>query len=239
MGIVAKSSGQDFENELLPAGTHTAVCYAMIDLGTQDTEFNGVKSKKRQVRIVWELTDERKVFDEARGEEPLSAGKNFTLSMHEKAGLRKFIENWRGTKYSDSEAEAVEITVLLGVPCLLSIAHGKNETTGKEYAQINSASKLIKGMAKPAQHNPSYFFSLDDYDQYRFDKLPRQRILIQPFLFFFCGNPGGFSFLAESEYLIKSFLVGMVFYRKCFKFNFQLINLSLHAGDNRQLIFYG
>ena len=173
MGIVAKSNGQDFENELLPAGSHVAMCYAMIDLGTQETEFGGVKSKKRIVRVVWELSDEKKVFDEARGEEPLSAGKNFTLSMHEKATLRKFIENWRGKKYSEKEAEAVDITVLLGVPCMLSISHGVNETSGKEYAQINSASLLPKSMPKPKLHNKSYFFSLDEFEQTRYDALPK------------------------------------------------------------------
>lgn len=173
MGIIAKSNGQDFENELLPAGSHVALCYAMVDLGTQETEFSGEKSKKRQVRVVWELSDEKKVFDEARGEEPLSAGKNFTLSMHEKAGLRKFMENWRGLKYTEQQAEAVDITTMLGKACLLSISHGTNEKSGKEYAQINSASLLPKSLTKPAPHNNPYFFSLDEFDQAVYDKLPK------------------------------------------------------------------
>ncbi|MCF0059897.1 hypothetical protein MUK70_11660 [Dyadobacter chenwenxiniae] len=173
MGIIAKSNGQDFENELLPAGSHVALCYAMVDLGTQETEFNGEKSKKRQVRVVWELSDEKKVFDETRGEEPMIAGKNFTLSMHEKAGLRKFMENWRGLKYTEQQAEAVDITTMLGKACLLSISHGTNEKSGKEYAQINSASLLPKSMPKPTPHNKPYFFSLDEFEQEVYDKLPK------------------------------------------------------------------
>ena len=173
MAIYAKATGQDFENELLPAGNHTAVCYGMVDLGTHETEFSGVKSMKRQVRVVWELSNKKKVFDESRGEEPLSAGKNFTLSMHEKSGLRKFIETWRGKKYTPEQAASVDITKLLGVPCMLSIIHGVNETTGKDYAQISSATLLEEGSAPPKQHNKSYEFSLDEFKQEDFDMLPK------------------------------------------------------------------
>jgi len=182
MGIIAKSSGENFENELLPAGSHIAVCYGMIDMGTQETTFNGEKKQKRQVRIVWELSELKKVFDESKGEEPFSAGKTFTLSMSDKASLRKFIEGWRGKGYTKEEAEAVDITVLLGVPCMLNIVNGTNQE-GKEYASIASAAMMHKSIPKPQQHNPSYFFSLDEFDQAKYDSLHKwlqEKIALSP-----------------------------------------------------------
>jgi hypothetical protein len=40
------------------------------------------------------------------------------------------------------------------------------------YDEISSVSPLPKGMTCPAQENPSFEFSLDEYDQAAFDSLP-------------------------------------------------------------------
>ncbi len=173
-GIIAKSGNNEEgqEKELLPAGSHIAVCYGMIDLGTHKISFKGVDKVRRQVRLVWELTEELRTFKEEKGLEPLSAGKTFTLSMYEKAGLRIFMEGWRGEKYTKEQAEAVDITKMLGVPCMLNITHGENDK-GEKYASITSATLMHKSMAKPVQHNPSYFFSLDEYNEEQFQHLPK------------------------------------------------------------------
>lgn len=173
MGIVAKSgNSDDQEKELLPAGSHVAVCYGMIDLGTQKITFKGVEKSRRQVRIAWELSEHLRTFKEENGAEPVTAGKTFSLSMYEKAGLRTFMEGWRGKKYTKEEAEAVDITKMLGVACMLNIAHGANDN-GEQYASVTGATLMHPSIPKPVQHNPSYFFSLDEYNEEQYLHLPK------------------------------------------------------------------
>src|SRR5271168_3727728 len=86
--------------ELTPAGTFLALCYRFIDRGTQISEFMGEKKTRREVMISWELVGE--VMSDGR---PFSASKTYTLSMHEKATLRKDLEAWRGKAFVDADFE--------------------------------------------------------------------------------------------------------------------------------------
>lgn len=171
MSVYASSNPTDYKP--IDSGTYVARCFSMVHIGTIEQEYQGEKKDSNKVRITWELPTETKVFKE--GEEPkvLTIGKEFTLSLHEKSNLRKFLESWRGRGFTEEESKKFDITKLLGVPCMLSVIH-KTSKQGKLYAEISSISTLPKSLTCPAQINPNFEFSLTDkeFDQKKFDSLP-------------------------------------------------------------------
>jgi len=171
MAITARTQSNSKKFEIIPAGSYPARCYSMIELGTNEETYQGVSKMVNKVRITWELPTETMVFKEERGPEPRVISKEFTLSMHEKANLRGFLESWRGKSFTEKEAESFDVTNLLGVPCLLSITH-KAATNGNTYANISSVSLLPKGMECPEMINERQELSFDDFNQELFDQLP-------------------------------------------------------------------
>jgi hypothetical protein len=172
MAITAKK-GEGFERELIPAGNYVARCYKMIEIGTVPTEYLGETKMLHKVRIGWELPSELKVFNPEKGEQPCVIDKEYTLSLGEKANLRKDLQSWRGKAFTEAEAESFDITKLLGVPCMLNIIHvqGKKDAT-KTYQSIGSVSPMPKGLVCPEQINPTFTFEFDTFNQEKFDTLP-------------------------------------------------------------------
>ena len=154
-----------------PAGTHVARCVQLINIGTIDGEYEGKPIRSYKVRIAWELPNETKVFDEAKGPQPILVNQEFTLSLGAKAGLRKIVEGMIGTVLKDEEAYSFDVEKIVGMPCLLTIIH-KNSSKGKVYDKIASASPLVKGMTVPNQVNASKILSFNDFDYKLFDTLP-------------------------------------------------------------------
>lgn len=171
MGIYAeKKESSDFVQ--VEPGTYVARCYSMIEIGTIETEFNGEKKKAHRVSITWELPTELAVFKEERGLEPFVVSKEYTLSMHEKATLRKDLESWRGKAYTDEETKRFDITKLLGQSCMLSVVQeaGKKDPS-KTYVRVSSVSKLVKGLDCPPQINPTRLLCFETFDWEVFDGL--------------------------------------------------------------------
>jgi len=158
MGLTAsETSGTSFEP--VPEGMHHAVCYSIFDLGTQHNPV--FDSKARKVLIVWELPEER-IEIEKDGEEknlPRAISKQYTLSLHEKANLRKDLESWRGKAFTRAELEGFDVKNLLSVNCMLQVIH-KTENK-KTYANITSVVSLY-GKKKLEPENPIRFFSFED-----------------------------------------------------------------------------
>jgi hypothetical protein len=168
MPIIAENKGSDFV--LAPAGNHFARCYAMVQIGTIK-ETSGIYAGKDQhkVRISWETPLE--CHDFGKGLQPFTISKEFTLSMNEKATLRKMLESWRGKSFTEEEAKAFDITKLLGVPCMINVIH-KTSGKGGQYADISSIATLPKGFAAPDQVNPKLELSFDNWNTAIFDSLP-------------------------------------------------------------------
>lgn len=170
MAITATSQGGT-TYEPVPAGTYIARCISMVHIGTVMESYQGENKLQNKVRIQWELPTELKVFKEEAGEQPYTLGKEFTLSLHEKATLRKFLESWRGKAFTEEEAKAFDITILLDKPCMLNVIHKKSKT-GHTYAEIASVSPMMKGIQCPPMINKLFQFSYDPFEQWRFDELP-------------------------------------------------------------------
>ena len=132
-----------------PAGPFAGVCIDVIDRGTI-TELNKFEGNKEHT--VHKLTLRffcGEYFDGPDGKRhPLWLDKWFRLSMHEKASLRKFVNQWRGVPVTEEEARRFNVAKMLHAPALIQVAHNVQPT--RTYANIDSIMRLMPGMVAPA-----------------------------------------------------------------------------------------
>lgn len=159
--------GSDFTPP--PEGTWPAVCYRIVDMGTQPQRYKGQESDPKHVVLIsWELHDEECMTDEGK---PMTMHRRFTWSMSPKANLRKTLEAWRGKPFVESDFDTFDIRNLLGVGCLLQVTHTEKE--GNTYANVGAVVKMAKGMQAPEPVNNLECFWLSEelFDQELFDNL--------------------------------------------------------------------
>ena len=171
MAILATTT--QTQRELIPSGNYLARCYQMIEIGTVKETIMGEDKILKKVRIGWELPTEKRVFNEEKGEQPFVISKEFTLSMHEKSGLRAALKSWRGKDFTDTEAKSFDITDLLGKACMINIIHkpSKKDPT-RFYEEISGITPVPKGIPMPEQINPTFCRSYDQFNETSFDSLP-------------------------------------------------------------------
>lgn len=143
-------------------GIHQGICVSIFDLGVQFNErFN---TRKHEVLIQWELPLERiQVENKDTGiieDRPRATSKRYTLSLHEKANLRKDMETWRGRAFTAEELKGFDILTMLGVNCQIQIIH--NTKDRKTYANVSSILPLAQGITKKEPENPLRSFSFED-----------------------------------------------------------------------------
>jgi hypothetical protein len=166
MFLPKPSEGGDFTPP--PAGVFPSICYRLIDLGTQVSNFQGQTKHQRKVMLSWEITDTDERMEDGR---PFTISQRFTWSMHEKAGLRKTLESWRGKAFEEGDfgEGGFDAKNLIGAPCMLAIT--RVDKDGKTYANISAVTKLPKGMVAGELVNERVYFSLDKFDADVFAKL--------------------------------------------------------------------
>lgn len=147
-----------------PEGQHLAICYSLVDMGTQVSEYNGEKKSQRKVQLGWELP--LALQDDGS---PYTIRKSFTARLHEKSNLYKFLTAWRGKKLTAEELGGFDLTKLIRVACQLGIVH--DEKNGKTYANVASISGLLAGTQVPKLHHEPVIFMLDNYSRASFEKL--------------------------------------------------------------------
>lgn len=171
MPIIATNKGGT-QRKLPPMGTHLARCYSLVDLGTHEEEFQGETKNRRKIRISFELPNEQEVFKEERGKEPFTITKEFTLSLHEKAGLRKTLEAWRGRAFTEKELDKFDVANLLGAPAMITIGHEPKKDGSGTFAKVLSVAALPKGMTVPPAILTSIEYSVEMGDNQVFRDLP-------------------------------------------------------------------
>jgi hypothetical protein len=143
MPVVATDPGGK-EFTPAPEGLHSAVCVDVVDLGMQPNKFNPEKPQHK-VRLVWQIEE-----TDPENNKRFIVSQMYTLSLHEKASLRKDLEGWRAKKFTADEGKGFDLEKLLGVPCQVQIIHNVSETNGKTYANVQAIVPLGKGMARLA-----------------------------------------------------------------------------------------
>ncbi len=148
--LVAKGSDSKFKPH--PEGQYIGVCVDVIDLGEKVQDFPGTVPYLASTCAIVFRTGER---NEEVGEY-IDIAREFTVSMGDKANLRKFLEQWRGKPYDKADIDkGVPLHKLEGQPGMLSISHkvsGKNRT----YANITACVGVPKQMQAGIGKYPDY-----------------------------------------------------------------------------------
>lgn len=159
MHLPKPNDGGDFTPP--PAGVWPAICYRFIDLGTQQSSYNGQTKQQHKVLLSWEITDPEARMDDGQ---PFTISQRYTWSMSEKATLRKTLESWRGQPFVETDfgPGGFDTRNLILAPCMLSIMQVQKD--GKTYANISSVTRLPKQMSAGELVNPTVYFSLEEFD---------------------------------------------------------------------------
>ena len=119
-----------------PDGQHVAICCDVVDLGMIKVTYNNQEKEQHKIRVWFQIGE----YD-TEGKRYLIS-RRFTLSLHEKAALRAFLESWRGKPYTEEESKAgIDVELMVGVSALIQSAVNKND-----YADITSIMRLPKKM---------------------------------------------------------------------------------------------
>lgn len=165
MSLIAKTVDNESKYPEVPTGVHKARCVKVIDLGTQENNYDGQVTWKHQCMIIWEVPLEKN-----NNGEPLTISKFYTLSLHEKATLGKDLSSWRGRPFTEMEKQGFDISNLCGVPCYLNVMENK-----KGRPSVTSIMPLPKHETIDDQYHDSVVFSIDEYqngNRETFNQLP-------------------------------------------------------------------
>ncbi len=169
MAFIASDAGGGGNFKRVPAGAYIGRCYSLIDLGTQLTSGQYGEKLQHKIQIGWELFGEDEqgqplTVDVDGKEMPMTIKKSYTVSLHEKAGLRKDLAAWRGRDFTDEEAKAFDVSKLLGAYCMVNITTSENN--GKTYSNVAGLTPLPGALknAKPAAVHVNQVFDLDAPD---------------------------------------------------------------------------
>lgn len=144
----------------IPGGTYQAVCFSVIDLGTQYNETFRKFSPK--IVITWEIPSLRIEYEKdgvpAEGVRVIS--KTYTNILHEKSNLQQDLVNWRGKSFTTEEAEGFNVSQILGSNCVLTVVN--TTKNGKTYANVGGVSKLMQGMKSLTPESKIVKYDIDD-----------------------------------------------------------------------------
>jgi hypothetical protein len=160
--------------KLPPSGSHLGRLYRILDLGTQKVEWQGAIKMQRKLMFSFELHGEDNDGQALTTNDgkPLMISKRYTMSLGEQSTLRKDLESWRGKKFTAEELLGFDLNVLLGKLAMCNVTH--NDREGKTYANLSGLSQVpaaLKKMPEPTGVNDLMIFSLDAFDQAKFDSL--------------------------------------------------------------------
>jgi len=140
MAIIAREPESKYTP--CPEGLHPAVCCDVIDLGLIEGQYG----QKHKVKIRFDVRPE--------DGESYQMTKWYTLSLSEKANLRKDLETWRGRKFTAVELGGFDLEKLLGVNAQVQVVHAPGDD-GKVYARVLS-------IIPASRHTPKLRIA-DDY----------------------------------------------------------------------------
>jgi len=130
MGITVstKQTGGTFTP--CPEYTGRAVCIDITPLKAYETEY-GIKQK---FKIAFELDMIDKTRNPVQPWVVMTAP--MTASLHEKAGLTKFLKDWHGRALTAEETTSLDLDSLIGRPATVVIVHEQSQDGTKTFSNI-------------------------------------------------------------------------------------------------------
>jgi hypothetical protein len=147
--------------EMLPAGTHLAVCNRVIDLGAQETAFGS----KHQIMLGWETAEEK--MTDGR---PFAISRRYVLSTDRRSNFRADLEGMLGRPLASEDFGKFDLSTLLGLAVLLQVKHEIRET--RTFANVTSVMAPPKGTPARLSANGAICFSFEPFDKNAFEALP-------------------------------------------------------------------
>lgn len=149
MALTGGYKSKDFKP--CPQGVHQAVLFAIYDLGTQTSHFQGKVKQAHKILFIWELPHELR-----EDGKPYTISRRYSKSMDSRSSLRKDVEAWLGKTFTDEEIDLFDPTSLIGKNCQLQVLHERIED--RTYSNIVSIMALSKGMqvVKPTKEKIVY-----------------------------------------------------------------------------------
>ena len=128
--------------ELIPAGSHLAVCTMITEIGTHSITSSYGTKDKYQVIMSFDFPDHRIDIekDGVTKSLPKRKSKKFTFSYHEKSNLGLALSGWNGER----PASDFDLSSMLGKNAMITIIH--SEWEGSTYDNIQSISGLPSRM---------------------------------------------------------------------------------------------
>lgn len=148
----------------LRAGTYPARLSQWIDLGTHPSPFQAGKTL-RTCRLTFTLY--------LPNQEQRLVSKDFTLSLHARSGLRKFLESWRGQPMTPEDLSDFHPQRALEKPALLSVTLSDPDPQGRRWPRIAGILRLPHGLPPPPDlRTPGRHFNLEEPSRPVFLSLP-------------------------------------------------------------------
>lgn len=130
MGITVstKPSGGNFQP--CPEYSGRAVCVDITPLKAYETQYG----TKQKFKIAFELD----LIDQSRNlAQPwVVMTAPMTASLHEKAGLTKFLKDWHGRALTPAETTGLDLDTLIGRPATVVIVHEQSQDGTKTFSNI-------------------------------------------------------------------------------------------------------
>lgn len=155
------------EYELVPTGNHPAICYGLIDLGTQQETYEGKQRVAHKIQLLFETP--KSLNKEGK---PFSIGAKLTCSDDPKATLTKWLVKWRGRDFTPEEKKAFKLVNIVGAGCEIEVIH-KEKKGGGTGDLIETVRKLPQGTQLPPLSRPKLIFFISEWNQQVFDSLPQ------------------------------------------------------------------
>ncbi|HYG50481.1 MAG TPA: hypothetical protein VD905_06240 [Flavobacteriales bacterium] len=140
-----------------PAGNHIGFCCGVVLLGTVDHEYQGHKSRKKKLRLFFELTNTSNPDTEGA---PFIVSKEYLYSLGPKANLKKMLDGWRGEALTKEEAAKFNIAKILEAPCMVNVLV-KTSAKQNKYNDISSISQIAEGTVVPAMKTKPFLFNFN------------------------------------------------------------------------------
>jgi hypothetical protein len=175
---ISATESKGGDRQLPEAGATTGVCFSIVDLGTQKTNWDGEEKWTPKVRLSFELpeqTIEGEVTENGKTTKvtkPMIVSMELTRSLGERATLRKHLETWRGQAFTSKELASFNLKNLLGKAAMLTLVN-KTSQAGREYCSIQGLAKLPKSVKAPTTtENDQVFYEIEEGKSGAFANMP-------------------------------------------------------------------
>lgn len=167
MATYASDTGGGGNFDPVPEGAHPAICDMFVDLGLQEATGKFAGKVQHKIYLRWQIPGLRLKYekDGVEHEGPMTIGATYTLSLHEKAGLRKVLQSWRGRAFTEAELKKFDVTTVVGKPCLISVSH-KPKDGGGAYANIEAVMQVPPGYTVPPIEGKALIYDRDNIDSF-------------------------------------------------------------------------